>query len=1824
MWIAFSAQAVDYYLIGGFNSWSLAQTSCKFTDQGDGTYVLDYNGTLTSGFKINDGTWSNDNANFGGSATLTLGVTYNLTVGGSSGNIPLSGNIEKPHIVFNPTARTLLITGQEKEAAFIYGIHGDIFGNTNWSTENMTESDGKWVLADKTINAGSFGIKEMDKDTGSQTSWISADGTATVTVGETLKCKVEGTNFSIAAGTYTFTFDPKAMTLVVTGTSTGETPEVDPFANYWVNLGGEFNGNNFYDGGVQPVNKIATFTNQAIGQKGFKVKTWDGSTDQYYIADGESSIPTDQWVQFAIDGYDTQVYIKDAPANGVYDVEYNVETNQIYLKLVSGGEVTPPTPATLYIIGDNVDGQSWALETNPMTYNEETGVYTWTGKTLGSGFKFNDGSWSGLYNIGSMQDESVMLKLGEPYAVENNSDSHDILFADGSLVDNPVVTLDLEKKTVTVTGEYNMEPIIPDVFYVRGSFNEWEDGIAMTKQADMTEDGKYVYVLNQNITGTFKITEEQTLWSGLDFGANEGATFSESGKTEQAWNGSTNDFTIDGTHQNMVITFYYDAQSSIDKNTPSYVKVDWNDETPEQPFHTLFIIGDVNDGTWAANNGVAMVDEGDEIFTIESVQIGSKEGDAYFSFAVSLGADENDWNGMGKRFAAISNNYTFENLESGEEIEAEDVLQGENPDNSFMVPAGKYYLYVSLEDKTVVIQQLEVLKDENPEPGEEISVYVVGNGPEMTWDLPGQEYTGENKVVTFELKGVSKFKVSTVKAEANDWDTFNAGAYATGETLFGDAVANAGGQTLPIVKWGEDQKLPWTGDYTITLDLDKMTMTAYTATPKPLEAPNVYILGAMNDWKAQDSYKLENTSWDASTQTGTWTWEGAISEGQEFKFADESWGVVNYGGVTGIKVNELVNLQENGENLTLAQSFDGTLTFTITESNSKATVIFEMEGPAPEPEQFYVIGTLAEGGWNPTIGVEMKSIGEGLYVADEVTLVESGGSTGFAIVNQLGTNVSDWSTVNAMRYGPKDNNAFAVVGENTDLAMGDRSWKFNPGTYKMTFDYKNTTLLIEELSVTVPDLYLLGTMNEWTPSDEWMFTTEDEIIYTLENVTIPANSEFKVAPQSWANNYTFSYTDDVINPNTTYTLSNLEGDNTNMKSYDEAMNNATVTFNFETKEFEIKVVVEEPTADAYLGISENGVPTEPNEEMALTKNEDGTYSGEFTIPAGSNFNIWLKKTVATRSINADLYDAYGPAQPTEFEYTSKYQTLPGSFTQNAEGYWTLANDVDCTISFTVDFQNSTIEAENQTYIPVPEAAGQLVLEDFEMIYTEGSDEVRTAEVPVNLELETGMGAPTYMGFQFDVTLPANVSVTGVQLGEGLDGTVAFAKYEKNTPNTYRVVTDLSTNDGVGYSVVENLVTLTISANNADLERASYPYDETVTTSYVRFSTILGDDMEEFVGGESTMTIVDKTVHTESVEIKSVTLAAPSYDTKQDTPFVTAATMGEDLDVVIEVIPTDSTDELVWSVTIDGVESQLVTIEGEDENWTVDTSNLGLNEGESVEMVVTATSGDQSDSFTVTVWGIMLGDSNFSHMVTVADVVTTANFIASPAITSTRFDWPNANVVDNDAPEAVDGISIEDVTATVEIVLGTWEGRGVRRHTRSMLTNDNLVADNFKVTDGVFSVGINLNDTYAYAGLQAVVEIPEGMTVKNVTAGPRAANHQLVYHVTEDGNVNVVIFSYSNAQFSDVEGSLFNLEVVANEDCGNIRIDNIRAADAASNGYSLSYAGGENVSGTTGIDGIDAENGDVRYFTVDGVEIVNPEAGQIVIRVEGNKATKVIM
>lgn len=230
LFMSITVSATDFYLIGGFNNWTLSDPTCKFSNAGDGTYTLDYNGTLTSGFKINDGSWNNDNYNFGGSSALVIGQVYNLTAAGNSGNITMSENVVNPHIVLNPTSKTLLITGQSVEAEKTYGIHGTVFGTSEWQTVGMTKADNKWTLTADCV-AGDFGIMECDAATGSQTAWYSTSEHIFITeenLGQALTVRQDGGfNWSLALnGNLTFVLDIESKTLTITANGELNLPEV--------------------------------------------------------------------------------------------------------------------------------------------------------------------------------------------------------------------------------------------------------------------------------------------------------------------------------------------------------------------------------------------------------------------------------------------------------------------------------------------------------------------------------------------------------------------------------------------------------------------------------------------------------------------------------------------------------------------------------------------------------------------------------------------------------------------------------------------------------------------------------------------------------------------------------------------------------------------------------------------------------------------------------------------------------------------------------------------------------------------------------------------------------------------------------------------------------------------------------------------------------------------------------------------------------------------------------------------------------------------------------------------------------------------------------------------------------------------------------------------------------------------------------------------------------------------------------------------------------------------------------------------------------------
>ena len=429
--VAFNASA-DYYLVGGFNGWDNGDANYKFTDAGDGTFTLDMTTNLTSGFKVTDGTW--DDANTFGAADentkLVLGQPYALAHPG--GNIPLSVEaVENAHIVFNPTAMTLVITGGQADVTISYAIHGDIFGDPSWSSVDMTEQNGKWVLSNTTVAAGNFGIKKLAD--GNQVEWLSATNAseATIVLDKAISVKNEGTNFRIGAGTYTFTLDPEAMTLTVTGEGETPTPPTTDFSAWWVKLPGTYNSWDTYNGGVQQTeNGIFKFTNVVLmpnssaeeaGQ--FKICAWNGTADVWYGVAGPVTLGTP--ASFSEGG--GNISITTITEGAAYNVTVNFNDYTILVE-GEGDNPNPPTPGgdypDLYLVGSSYG--NWTPSTDLPKFDRKENVYTLkleNGVDAGDyGWKVCNGTWNFSFGCGEV---NTPLVDGDPveafFGGENNN-----------------------------------------------------------------------------------------------------------------------------------------------------------------------------------------------------------------------------------------------------------------------------------------------------------------------------------------------------------------------------------------------------------------------------------------------------------------------------------------------------------------------------------------------------------------------------------------------------------------------------------------------------------------------------------------------------------------------------------------------------------------------------------------------------------------------------------------------------------------------------------------------------------------------------------------------------------------------------------------------------------------------------------------------------------------------------------------------------------------------------------------------------------------------------------------------------------------------------------------------------------------------------------------------------------------------------------------------------------------------------------------------------------------------------------------------------------
>lgn len=1160
-------------------------------------------------------------------------------------------------------------------------------------------------------------------------------------------------------------------------------------------------------------------------------------------------------------------------------------------------------------------------------------------------------------------------------------------------------------------------------------------------------------------------------------------------------------------------------------------------------------------------------------------------------------------------------------------------------------------------------------------------VYLVGNINDTEWDenitnypLNPQSGSSTTFVGSYSFTGVSYFKM---KAGTLVYGTGGADINVVAGTPY---TASQDGNAFVLGK----------GDYTFKFVLEKNAATGVlTVEGEGEEVPENYdswyvnVLGPYNSWQDNGVNPVNGISTTTNQAIGT--------QGFKIKVWNGTSDTYYIGDVPSIPTKQWVQLYEDvyeGQPIQIDGATSNSV-YTVKFNCETNQVYVELtsggtvEPEEPEyPEYMYLIGDKVNGQtWNITNPIEMSNEGDGLYSIENVkieapdavaTADDENASYGyFAFTTVKVTDPSDWTTVNANRYGPavNDTEIIGVLGNEAEVGIQKNgsdgtAYKINPGIYTITIDL-NEGLLVMEMTEEI----------EIEPEPTPDLGDEAKVTFNFQSI----QNDASYTPDAVESNWTAVGT----NGNKQYILTDKQSESqgvtidwtnpsgSNVPSYYQSTTVGNFVYFYTGNQMKISapegyklstVVIGNSTSytnieKMALGDGQEGsmVLSQKSKNQTWTAPETGDITELVIVGEGPNQISTIDVNVVKMEEEV-TYEFVGQVLTKEMTLEGNVLTLEDNFVPQAFNIQKKVNGVT-----KVTYQAlSQTDAANQIINPgeydgtdnngfdwvisaaiVPVSGGDLIvtfdLETLKLnvekvvppvdyIYFNTPINVETSKtVPGTVDVPISLKANTtfeYQGFQFNITLPEDVSITNAVSTLVGDGAISYNKTDEAT-NTYTVLAYFTDKT----SEVDNIATLTLSAAyNADTQ---YPVEKAaveIADSSVIFSTPQGQDKEDVNGFKGEMNIDLAYVAADGIVFgNDASLMEPSF-TKEDGP-VSTVTAGEGLELSVSLTPEDTDDsveDIEWSYSIEGVTATV------DAEGNLQISTAGVEVEELTTVTVTAKIGDVEETYTFTVKPVRLGDANDNGKVTVADVVTTANVVATlvagmpiTSASAETFCFPNANVITTEVGGKQE-INSQDVTGIVNIVFGLAPDaqRNAKRMAGFFETNDELVAANFKVTPNrEMNIGVSLDNSRNYSALQASVIIPEGMKVVGVTKGARAAGHELVYRIG-DGKVGVMLYSLSNTTFVESDEALFNLIVVANEDCDDIRFENIQASDASSNGYGLTYDGGRNLTGTTGIDGIGIDEEGVRYYDMNGIEIPRPDKG-IYIRVENGQAVKVV-
>lgn len=380
-------------------------------------------------------------------------------------------------------------------------------------------------------------------------------------------------------------------------------------------------------------------------------------------------------------------------------------------------------------------------------------------------------------------------------------------------------------------------------------------------------------------------------------------------------------------------------------------------------------------------------------------------------------------------------------------------------------------------------------------------------------------------------------------------------------------------------------------------------------------------------------------------------------------------------------------------------------------------------------------------------------------------------------------------------------------------------------------------------------------------------------------------------------------------------------------------------------------------------------------------------------------------------------------------------------------------------------------------------------------------------------------------------------------------------------------------------------------------------------------------------GEAKTSDIQITVN--PIEAESIEIHSTYYDKTTDR---NKLKVGEKLVLTATVSPDDTSfPEVEWTVS----EGDVISLSTDGE-----ITATALKTGTAI---VTATvkatkesANPVQDTFEITVEGTPLyGDANDDSGVDVADAMVVAYYIVDQV--ADTFSFINADVI----PDGT--IDVADQQEIINIALGVstkYRDNQFVGTINSFVSDNRIVADDFTVGNGgMVELGVRLDNAADYISLQADFIIPQGMNITGVEAGSAANGHSILYNVTENNVLKVVLFSLDSKSFASSDSPVFIIKADADRSCGSMEIENVIALSNESDKYELQGEGGtrsdhagivdmtaerQNVASGNGFIEVTAEEGDnVRVYDIAGRMMENVVLGGNFARIELPKGIYIV-